>query len=130
MHFTGTTVLRLKNGKIIEEIGLDNGVRALQQLGLVYVASTNSWTVLLEDRIKWAATPLVGASRDRRRCLCASLCQAPPVHYRTSALTRHVFPLGSKAAVVDVAVYFQVHHGSVERRISAYLTKIDRATFS
>jgi len=38
MHFTGTTVLRLKNGKIIEEIGLDDGVRALQQLGLVYVA--------------------------------------------------------------------------------------------
>ena len=38
MHFTGTTVLRLKNGKIIEEIGLDDGVRALQQLGLIYVA--------------------------------------------------------------------------------------------
>ena len=38
MHFTGTTVLRLQNGKIIEEIGLDDGVRALQQLGLVYVA--------------------------------------------------------------------------------------------
>ena len=38
MRFTGTTVLRLKNGKIIEEIGLDDGVRALQQLGLVYVA--------------------------------------------------------------------------------------------
>ena len=38
MHFTGTTVLRLKNGKIIEEVGLDDGVRALQQLGLIYVA--------------------------------------------------------------------------------------------
>ena len=38
MHFTGTTVLRLKNGKIIEEIGLDDGVRALQQLGLINVA--------------------------------------------------------------------------------------------
>jgi len=38
MHFTGTTVLRLKNGKIIEEIGLDDCVRALQQLGLIYVA--------------------------------------------------------------------------------------------
>ena len=35
MHFTGTTVLRLKNGKIIEEIGLDDGVRALQQLGFM-----------------------------------------------------------------------------------------------
>jgi predicted ester cyclase len=38
MHFTGTTVLRLKNGKIVEEIGLDDGVRALQQLGLIRVA--------------------------------------------------------------------------------------------
>jgi predicted ester cyclase len=38
MHFTGTTVLRLKNGKIVEEIGLDDGVKALQQLGLIKVA--------------------------------------------------------------------------------------------
>jgi predicted ester cyclase len=35
MHFTGTTVLRLEDGKIIEEIGLDDGVTALQQLGLI-----------------------------------------------------------------------------------------------
>ena len=35
MHFTGTTVLRVKNGKIVEEIGLDDGVTALQQLGLI-----------------------------------------------------------------------------------------------
>ena len=35
MHFTGTTVLRLKDGKITEEVGLDNGVIALQQLGLI-----------------------------------------------------------------------------------------------
>ena len=35
MHFTGTTVLRLKGGKIVEEIGLDDGVTALTQLGLV-----------------------------------------------------------------------------------------------
>jgi predicted ester cyclase len=35
MHFTGTTVLRLKDGKILEEIGLDDGVKALQQLGLI-----------------------------------------------------------------------------------------------
>jgi predicted ester cyclase len=38
MHFTGTTVLRLSNGKIVEEIGLDDGVRALQQLGLIKIA--------------------------------------------------------------------------------------------
>ena len=35
MHFTGTTVLRIVNGKIAEEIGLDDGVTALQQLGLI-----------------------------------------------------------------------------------------------
>jgi predicted ester cyclase len=35
MHFTGTTVLRLGNGKIVEEIGLDDGVTALTQLGLI-----------------------------------------------------------------------------------------------
>ena len=38
MRFTGTTVLRLKDGKIVEEIGLDDGVTALQQLGLIRVA--------------------------------------------------------------------------------------------
>ena len=35
MHFTGTTVLRIENGKIAEEVGLDDGVTALKQLGLV-----------------------------------------------------------------------------------------------
>jgi predicted ester cyclase len=35
MRFTGTTVLRLKNGKITEEVGLDDGVTALMQLGLL-----------------------------------------------------------------------------------------------
>lgn len=35
MHFTGTTVLRLKSGMIVEEIGLDDGVKALTQLGLM-----------------------------------------------------------------------------------------------
>ena len=35
MYFTGTTVLRIKDGKIAEEVGLDDGVTALQQLGLI-----------------------------------------------------------------------------------------------
>jgi len=39
MRFTGTTVLRLQNGKIAEEIGLDDGVTALTQLGLIRKAS-------------------------------------------------------------------------------------------
>ena len=35
MRFTGVTVLKLKDGKIVEEIGLDDGVTALTQLGLL-----------------------------------------------------------------------------------------------
>ena len=38
MHFTGATVLRIKDGKIAEEIGLDDGVKALTQLGLIRAA--------------------------------------------------------------------------------------------
>jgi predicted ester cyclase len=38
MRFTGTTVLRVENGKIAEEIGLDDGVTALQQLGILKAA--------------------------------------------------------------------------------------------
>src|ERR1700721_891509 len=38
MRFTGTSVLRIENGKIAEEIGLDDGVTALQQLGLIRAA--------------------------------------------------------------------------------------------
>ena len=35
MHFTGITVLRVVDGLITEEVGLDDGVTALQQLGLL-----------------------------------------------------------------------------------------------
>jgi predicted ester cyclase len=38
LHFTGTTVLKVINGKIAEEIGLDDGVTALTQLGLIRAA--------------------------------------------------------------------------------------------
>ena len=38
MRFTGTTVLKLLDGKIVEEIGLDDGVTALTQLGLIKAA--------------------------------------------------------------------------------------------
>lgn len=37
MHFSGTTVLKVVNGLITEEIGLDDGVTALQQLDLIRV---------------------------------------------------------------------------------------------
>ena len=39
MRFTGMTVLKLKDGKILEEVGLDDGVTALQQLGLIGIAA-------------------------------------------------------------------------------------------
>jgi hypothetical protein len=39
MRFAGTTVLKLKDGKITEEIGLNDGVAALQQLGLIKLAA-------------------------------------------------------------------------------------------
>jgi predicted ester cyclase len=39
MHFTGTTVLRVVNGKIAEEVGLDDGATALQQLGILTKAA-------------------------------------------------------------------------------------------
>src|SRR6516162_6841121 len=35
MRFTGTTVLKVENGLITEEIGLDDGVTVLRQLGLI-----------------------------------------------------------------------------------------------
>ena len=35
MRFTGTSVLKIENGLITEEVGLDDGVTALQQLGLL-----------------------------------------------------------------------------------------------
>jgi predicted ester cyclase len=38
MRFTGTTVLKLIDGKIVQEIGLDDGVSALMQLGLIQAA--------------------------------------------------------------------------------------------
>ena len=42
MHFTGTTVLRIQGGKITEEKGLDDGVTALQQLGILQRAAAAS----------------------------------------------------------------------------------------
>ena len=38
MHFKGVTVLKIKDGKVLEEIGLDDGVAALTQLGLLRTA--------------------------------------------------------------------------------------------
>ncbi|TIX87225.1 ester cyclase [Rhizobium sp. P44RR-XXIV] len=35
MHFTGKTVLKVVNGLIVEENGLDDGLTAMMQLGLI-----------------------------------------------------------------------------------------------
>ena len=39
MRFTGTTVIRVEGGRIAEEVGLDDGVTALTQLGLIQAAA-------------------------------------------------------------------------------------------
>jgi len=38
MRFTGITVLKVTDGLITEEIGLDDGVRVPRQLGLITAA--------------------------------------------------------------------------------------------
>jgi hypothetical protein len=38
MHFTGMRALKVKDGRIVEEIGPDDGVTALTHLGLLRVA--------------------------------------------------------------------------------------------
>jgi predicted ester cyclase len=38
MRFTGTTVLKVQDGKIVSEVGLDDGVTALTQLRLIRTA--------------------------------------------------------------------------------------------
>jgi len=38
MRFTGVTILKVENGLITEELGLDDGITALQQLGLITAA--------------------------------------------------------------------------------------------
>jgi hypothetical protein len=35
MQFTGITVIKVEDGLIAEEIGVDDGVTALKQLGLI-----------------------------------------------------------------------------------------------
>lgn len=35
MHFTGTTVLKVVSGKLVAEVGLDDGLNALMQLGII-----------------------------------------------------------------------------------------------
>ncbi len=35
MQFTGTTVIKVRDGQIAEEVGLDDGVTVLKQLGLI-----------------------------------------------------------------------------------------------
>lgn len=39
MRFTGTTVLKIVDGRIVSEIGLDDGVTTLTQLGLIKKAA-------------------------------------------------------------------------------------------
>src|SRR5262249_3881621 len=54
MRFSGTTVLRLENGLITEEVGLDDDVAVLRQLGIIPAS------------MKWVARAECG--RVRRCC--------------------------------------------------------------
>jgi hypothetical protein len=35
MRFAGTTVLRIENGRVAEELGQEDAITAMQQLGLI-----------------------------------------------------------------------------------------------
>ena len=53
IHFTGTTVLKVVGGKIVEEIGLDDGVTALTQLELIKAArSKQPWRSAPVERLR------------------------------------------------------------------------------
>ena len=86
MHFTGTTVLKVINGKIVEEIGLDDGVTALTQLGLIKAAwSKQSAT----HRLQWRHTldRRMGSARPARASF--ALGDSSPLSFGTDpAFTR------------------------------------------
>ena len=44
IHFAGITILRLHERRIVEEVGLDDGVTALRQLGLLSNAQAEDET--------------------------------------------------------------------------------------
>jgi predicted ester cyclase len=46
MHFSGTTVLRIKDDKIAEENGLADGVTVLKQLGLIHLVWSTGLAIL------------------------------------------------------------------------------------
>lgn len=49
MRFTGITILKVVNGKIVEENGLDDGVTALTQLGILRKSAVST------DQPAWVA---------------------------------------------------------------------------
>jgi hypothetical protein len=55
MRFTGATALRVEDGKIAEEVRLDDGVTALQQLGLLRTSSS------AREGLEFSRVSIVGA---------------------------------------------------------------------
>ena len=74
MRFTGTTVLRVENGKIAAQIGLDDGVTALLQLGLTGAAVAPRVTESTPRRI-----PAARRSRPQRLRSSSPCSHASPV---------------------------------------------------
>jgi hypothetical protein len=71
MRFIGTTVLRLEDGLIVEERGLDDGLAVLQQLGIIPIAA--KYPERLRQHSLNRAWVLCHAQRARR-------CPSPNAH--------------------------------------------------
>src|SRR4030081_2762106 len=67
MHFTGTTVLRVENGKIAEEGGLDDGVTALTHLAIRKAAGRRDGDWIGPSPIQFPLQPLDRLGRLWRR---------------------------------------------------------------
>jgi steroid delta-isomerase-like uncharacterized protein len=60
MRFSGTTVFRLENGRIAEELGQEDALTAMQQLGLINAASAYSPVGGANETIPPGSVPLGG----------------------------------------------------------------------
>ena len=77
MRFTGTTILKVENGMITEEVGLDDGVTTLRQLGLITQGLTPAITV------KGHGHPPRPLTRKATRSPLARARGPPRGHHRT-----------------------------------------------
>ena len=84
MRFTGTTVLKVENGRITEEIGLDDGVTVLRQLGLI---AEREPPALIHDGRSRACRGGARPPPRRAPCRCTVPASAVPVTAPGAPLT-------------------------------------------